>query len=381
MKIIIQSVYAGNINYYSAILKADTVLVDVYDSTFNMNPELIDSVIKNSEYNIKAIMPVDLFGLPARYRLIKEISEKHGLKVIGDAAQSFGASKDKLNVGKFSDITTTSFFPAKPLGCYGDGGAIFTDSSEYNKIIRSLAVHGKGTDKYDNIRIGMNSRLDTLQAAILLEKLKIFEKEIELRNKIADLYREKFNNLDVRFQYIPKGYKIPRDVDYFHCTSNNTIYGTQIKKFPECPTLLTCDMSSDIFSRKIDVKKFDLIYGRPEQSPESWAKELRQALSFNPDHISVYQLTIEQGTEFFTRAKRGDFIMPNKDLEAHFYEVTQEILAEAGLPAYEISNHAKKGQESRHNLAYWRYEDYVGVGAGAHGRYKRQDGTRSSHQH
>ena len=190
-----------------ATIGAIPVLVDVYDSTFNMNPELIDSVIKNSEYNIKAIMPVDLFGLPARYRLIKEISEKHGLKVIGDAAQSFGASKDKLNVGKFSDITTTSFFPAKPLGCYGDGGAIFTDSSEYNKIIRSLAVHGKGTDKYDNIRIGMNSRLDTIQADILLEKLKIFEKEIELRNKIADLYREKFNNLDVRFQYIPKGYK------------------------------------------------------------------------------------------------------------------------------------------------------------------------------
>lgn len=134
------------------------------------------------------------------------------------------------------------------------------------------------------------------------------------------------------------------------------------------------EMASTIFARS----SFDLIYGRPEQSPESWAKELRQALSFNPDHISVYQLTIEQGTEFFTRAKRGDFIMPNKDLEAHFYEVTQEILAEAGLPAYEISNHAKKGQESRHNLAYWRYEDYVGVGAGAHGRYKRQDGTRIS---
>ncbi len=190
-----------------ATIGAIPVLVDVYDSTFNMNPELIDDVIKNSEYNIKAIMPVDLFGLPARYRLIKDISEKHGLKIIGDAAQSFGASKDEFSVGKFSDITTTSFFPAKPLGCYGDGGAIFTDSDEYNKIIRSLAVHGKGTDKYDNVRIGLNSRLDTLQAAILIEKLKIFEKEIELRNKIADLYRKKLKNSNVRFQHIPEGYK------------------------------------------------------------------------------------------------------------------------------------------------------------------------------
>ena len=190
-----------------ATIGAIPVLVDVYDATFNINPELIEDVVKNSEYNIKAIMPVDLFGLPARYRLIKEISEKYGLKVIGDAAQSFGASINKLKVGKFSDITTTSFFPAKPLGCYGDGGAIFTDSDEYNKIIRSLAVHGKGSDKYDNIRIGLNSRLDTLQAAILIEKLKIFEKEIELRNKIADLYREKLNNLDIRFQHIPNGYK------------------------------------------------------------------------------------------------------------------------------------------------------------------------------
>ena len=190
-----------------ATIGAIPVLVDVYDSTFNMNPELIENVIKNSDYNIKAIMPVDLFGLPARYRLIKEISQKYGLKIIGDAAQSFGACKEKLSVGKFSDITTTSFFPAKPLGCYGDGGAIFTDSDEYNQIIRSLAVHGKGTDKYDNVRIGLNSRLDTLQAAILIEKLKIFEKEIELRNKIADLYRKKLKNFDVRFQHIPEGYK------------------------------------------------------------------------------------------------------------------------------------------------------------------------------
>ena len=120
--------------------------------------------------------------------------------------QSFGASKEE-KVGTFGDITTTSFFPAKPLGCYGDGGAVFTDSSKYNTIIKSLAIHGKGVDKYDNVRIGMNSRLDTIQAAVLLEKLKIFPKEIESRNKIATLYRDKLNHLPLKFQVIPKGYR------------------------------------------------------------------------------------------------------------------------------------------------------------------------------
>jgi UDP-2-acetamido-2-deoxy-ribo-hexuluronate aminotransferase len=189
-----------------ATIGAIPILVDVYDSTFNINPEKIYQVMKNSKHNIKAIMPVDLFGLPARYRLIREISQEFGLKVIGDAAQSFGASINGIRVGKFADITTTSFFPAKPLGCYGDGGAIFTDSDEHSQIIKSLAVHGKGTDKYDNIRIGLNSRLDTLQAAVLIEKLKIFKKEIELRNKFAELYRDKLKNTNLRFQYIPKNY-------------------------------------------------------------------------------------------------------------------------------------------------------------------------------
>ena len=190
-----------------AAVGATPILVDVYDSTFNIDINKIEEAIRNSEKNIKAIMPVDLFGLPARHRLINEIAKKYDLYVIDDAAQSFGASKDDKKIGTFSDITTTSFFPAKPLGCYGDGGAIFTDSVELNKKLRSLAVHGKGTDKYDNIRIGMNSRLDTLQAAILIEKLKIFPKEIDQRNFIADLYRERFENLNITFQYIPKGYK------------------------------------------------------------------------------------------------------------------------------------------------------------------------------
>ena len=143
-----------------AAIGAVPVLVDVYDSTFNMNPDLIEEAINKSKIDIKVIMPVDLFGLPARYRLINEIAKKYNLKVVADSAQSFGASKSNQFVGTFADITTTSFFPAKPLGCYGDGGAVFTNNNDYNDILRSLAVHGKGSNKYDNIRVGMNSRLD-----------------------------------------------------------------------------------------------------------------------------------------------------------------------------------------------------------------------------
>lgn len=190
-----------------AAVGATPVLVDVYDSTFNINPDLIEKAINESDKKVKAIMPVDLFGLPARYRIINDIAKKYNLKVIGDAAQSFGASKGKQQVGTFSDITTTSFFPAKPLGCYGDGGAVFTDSDDYAKILRSLAIHGKGSDKYDNVRVGMNSRLDTLQAAILLEKISIFKDEIIMRKKVANLYREKMNHLPIKFQTIPKDYQ------------------------------------------------------------------------------------------------------------------------------------------------------------------------------
>ena len=141
----------------------------MYDETFNMNPNLIEKAILQSKNKIKAIMPVDLFGLPARYRMIKEIAEKHNIPVIGDAAQSFGASKSGKKVGTFADITTTSFFPAKPLGCYGDGGSIFTNSEDITNKLKSLRVHGKGVDKYDNIRIGMNSRLDTIQLEYFLK--------------------------------------------------------------------------------------------------------------------------------------------------------------------------------------------------------------------
>ena len=129
---------------------------------------------------LKLLWQLIFLAYTARYRLINEVAKKYNLKVIGDTAQSFGSSKDGQRVGTFCDIiTTTSFFPAKPLGCYGDGGAIFTESDKLCEDLKSLRVHGKGVDKYDNIQIGMNSRLDTIQAAILIEKLNIFDEEIE----------------------------------------------------------------------------------------------------------------------------------------------------------------------------------------------------------
>jgi dTDP-4-amino-4,6-dideoxygalactose transaminase len=197
-----------------AYANATPVFVDSDEATFNICPvdleKRIQAVIAEGKLNLKAIMTVDLFGLPANYPEIQKIADKYNLKIIEDSAQGFGGeihSGDKCKrAGSFGDIATTSFFPAKPLGCYGDGGAIFTDNDEYAELIKSYRVHGKGTDKYDNVRIGMNSRLDTLQAAVLLEKLAEFPQELINRNKIAEQYEtelsEKFNTPKVPENYI-----------------------------------------------------------------------------------------------------------------------------------------------------------------------------------
>lgn len=174
-----------------AFLGAHPVFVDVLPDTFNMDPESLKAGIlraREEGLKLKAIIAVDLFGQPADYDQINVIAEENGLWVLADAAQSFGATYKGRKVGTLGLATATSFFPAKPLGCYGDGGCIFTDDDNLAEVIRSIRVHGKGSDKYDNVRIGVNGRLDTLQAAILLEKLKIFPKELEARQRSADLY-------------------------------------------------------------------------------------------------------------------------------------------------------------------------------------------------
>lgn len=188
---------------------ATPVFVDSDERTFNICPQdlerRIQQVIAEGKLTPKAIIAVDLFGLPANYPELEVIANKYGLKLIEDAAQGYGGEINGKRAGSFGDIATTSFFPAKPLGCYGDGGAIFTNNDEYAALFRSYRVHGKGKDKYDNVRIGINSRLDTIQAAVLLEKLAVFPDELVSRNNAANAYSDA---LCSRYQvpYVPEGY-------------------------------------------------------------------------------------------------------------------------------------------------------------------------------
>lgn len=174
-----------------ALLGAEPVFVDVLPDTFNIDPTSLQKGIQASKekgLTPKGVVPVDLFGQPADYDVIEPIAQENNLWILCDAAQSFGASYKGRKVGSLGDVTATSFFPAKPLGCYGDGGCIFTNDDKMAETLRSLRVHGKGADKYDNVRIGANSRLDTIQAAILLEKLKVFPGELEAKRELADRY-------------------------------------------------------------------------------------------------------------------------------------------------------------------------------------------------
>ena len=174
-----------------ALLGATPVFVDVDSAGFLLDMASLDAVLETATragLAPKGLIPVDLFGQPCAYGDINRFAREHGLFVIADGAQSFGASLDGNPVGTLAEVTATSFFPAKPLGCYGDGGALFTDDDELADRLRSLRVHGKGAHKYDNALIGINGRLDTIQAAVLLEKLSIFEEEIALRNGVARRY-------------------------------------------------------------------------------------------------------------------------------------------------------------------------------------------------
>ncbi|KPM84273.1 DegT/DnrJ/EryC1/StrS family aminotransferase [Pseudoalteromonas lipolytica] len=188
---------------------ATPVFVDSEEATFNICPidleKRIEAVIAEGKLTPKAIIAVDLFGLPANYPEIQKIADKYNLKLVEDAAQGFGGSIDGKRAGSFGDIATTSFFPAKPLGCYGDGGAVFTNNDEYAELLKSYRVHGKGKDKYDNVRIGMNSRLDTIQAAILLEKLAEFPTELINRNKAALDYEAQLAS-KYKTPQVPTGY-------------------------------------------------------------------------------------------------------------------------------------------------------------------------------
>jgi UDP-2-acetamido-2-deoxy-ribo-hexuluronate aminotransferase len=197
---------------------ATPIYVDVDKHTYNLDPEKLEEVVRKvveeGKYKAKAVVAVDLFGLPADYKAIKKVCEKYGLLLLEDGAQGFGGSIDGKLACSFGDISTTSFFPAKPLGCYGDGGAIFTDNDEWADLIRSICVHGKDTSnpndpnaKYNNIRLGKNSRLDTIQAAILLPKFKAFKDyELDDVNKVVAWYTEGLKDTGLVLPIIREGF-------------------------------------------------------------------------------------------------------------------------------------------------------------------------------
>ena len=192
----------------AVLVGATPVFVDVDAATFNIDANGIVGAVataREAGLRLKAIIPVDLFGLPADHGAVQAAASAENLLVLDDAAQGFGATCNNRRLGTFGQATATSFFPAKPLGCYGDGGAVTTDDDGFADTLRSLRVHGQGTDKYDNVRIGLASRLDTIQAAILIEKLKIFPDEIDARNRIADRYSEGLRDV-VGVPRIPAGY-------------------------------------------------------------------------------------------------------------------------------------------------------------------------------
>lgn len=203
---------------------ATPIFIDSLEDTYNIDPKSLEQGIqtaKKAGFRPAGIIPVDLFGQPADYDAIQEIADEHHLWVIADGAQSFGATYKGRKVGSIGDMATTSFFPAKPLGCYGDGGAVFTNDDELAAIMKSLRVHGQGNDKYDNVRIGMNGRLDTIQAAILLEKLKIFPGELVARQRVADAYHKALENIvqvpfmmeDVSSAWAQYTVRLPKQID------------------------------------------------------------------------------------------------------------------------------------------------------------------------
>ena len=193
-----------------ALVGASPVFVDVLEDSYNMDPASLEAAIaqvkRDGKLKPRAIMPVDLFGQPADYRAIEPIVAREKLKLLCDAAQGFGGLLDGRRSGGIGDAAATSFFPAKPLGCYGDGGAVFTNDSALDELLRSIRMHGQGSDRYENVRIGVNSRLDTIQSAILLEKLKVFPEEIKMREKIARRYNEAFRgNNSIRIPHVIAG--------------------------------------------------------------------------------------------------------------------------------------------------------------------------------
>jgi UDP-2-acetamido-2-deoxy-ribo-hexuluronate aminotransferase len=216
------------------LLGARVYFCDISEQTYNLDCSKLDYTIdqiSKDGLDLKAIIAVDIFGLPARFRLLEKLCKEKGIILIEDMAQSFGSSIRERKAGSFGDFSATSFFPSKPLGCYGDGGAIFTSNDEHADILKSIRVHGSGKNKYDNIRVGINGRLDTIQAAILLEKIEIFDHELLLREEVSEIYKSSISD-EYIFQYIPEGYKSANAI-FSVITHSNKNREKIISKFSE----------------------------------------------------------------------------------------------------------------------------------------------------
>lgn len=262
------AVFVPNFTFFASgeivsLLGAEPVFVDVNPRTFNIDyiklDEKIRAVLKEGRINPKAVIAVDLFGQPADYPNIKNVAHKYGLVVIEDGAQGFGGSIGQEKACGFTEIGTTSFFPAKPLGCYGDGGAVFTNDDEWANIIKSYRVHGKGNTKYDNVRIGINSRLDTIQAAILNVKLKAFIKqELNTVNSIARMYNENLAKIkQIITPYTPE--KFTSSWAQYTIRLENRIIRDKLKEYlkeNDIPSMIYYPKTMDSQSAFVDVAKY-----------------------------------------------------------------------------------------------------------------------------
>jgi dTDP-4-amino-4,6-dideoxygalactose transaminase len=270
---------------------ATPVFVDSDEATFNICPvdleKRIQATIAEGKLIPKAIIAVDLFGLPANYPDIQKIADKYNLKLVEDAAQGFGGSINGKRAGSFGDLATTSFFPAKPLGCYGDGGAVFTNNDDYAKLLKSYRVHGKGTDKYDNVRIGMNSRLDTIQAAILLEKLAEFPVELINRNKAAVNYEQILSD-KYRTPKVPKGYL--SSWAQYTLVSTNRSSDMAAFKAQGIPTMIyygTCMHQQTAFS---ELKQADVNFTVAEKLAKSVFSLPRHPYLLEKNQLSIFEV-------------------------------------------------------------------------------------------
>ena len=245
------AVFVPDFTFFSSgevvpLVGATPIFVDIDEDTYNINPQRLDQaiqyVLEKTNLKPRVVIAVDLFGQPADFKQIKETAEKYNLLILEDGAQGFGGSIETKKACSFGDIATTSFFPAKPLGCYGDGGAVFTENDEWAELIRSYCIHGKGIDKYDNVRIGMNSRLDTLQAVVLIEKIKFFDEEIKKCNQVAEMYTKGLSE-SVKVPIVREGI-VSSWAQYTICFESNKEREQAIKKLKEN------DIPTSVYYRK-----------------------------------------------------------------------------------------------------------------------------------